>query len=334
MTEKNMNDIVSVIIPVYKVENYLRECLDSVINQTYKNLEIILVDDGSPDKCPYICDEYALNDSRIKVVHKQNGGLSDARNAGVNIANGKYIVFVDSDDYIEIDMIEILYSTAEKYAADIVECGVNYYVDKVKINDSFDKITVLDSKDACRCFLDRSLNIRSMTPNKLYKTNIIKQIPFEVGRLHEDMYFAYQALYYSPKYVRIECCKYNYRQQREGSIMTVPIREKNVRDMIYGYEKRNEFFSERKEGLLLDISRASYYRGLLHLLCRTHYSLRDNKELADFIIKRLKDNKALIEQNKYMGKAKIAYNLFKISPNLLYIAYYTQYRRGDKIQAK
>ena len=99
------NELISVIVPIFKVEDYLRKCVDSVINQTYKNLEIILVDDGSPDNCPKICDEYANQDSRIKVIHKENGGLSDARNAGMKIAKGEYVSFIDSDDYISCDCI-------------------------------------------------------------------------------------------------------------------------------------------------------------------------------------------------------------------------------------
>ena len=95
-----MNDLISVIVPIYKVEKYLQKCVDSILAQTYSNLEIILVDDGSPDRCGELCDEYAEKDGRIRVIHKKNGGLSDARNAGIDVAAGKYLAFVDSDDYI------------------------------------------------------------------------------------------------------------------------------------------------------------------------------------------------------------------------------------------
>ena len=119
-------DLISVIIPIYNVEQYLKECLESVINQTYRNLEIILVDDGSKDKSGKICDEYKNKDERIKVVHKENGGLSDARNAGMKIATGKYIQFIDSDDFIDKDMIETLYNLIIENEADISMCS-NYY---------------------------------------------------------------------------------------------------------------------------------------------------------------------------------------------------------------
>ena len=124
-----MEKKVSVIIPVYNVEKYLKECIQSVLRQTYKNLEIILVDDGSKDNSGNICDEYAKRDERIKVIHKKNGGLSDARNAGIDICTGEYIAFLDSDDFIEEDMYEFLVKNLEKAKADISICQV-YYVYK------------------------------------------------------------------------------------------------------------------------------------------------------------------------------------------------------------
>ena len=105
--ENKRGDLITIVIPVYKVEKYLEKSINSVINQTYQNLEIILVDDGSPDNCPQICEKYAKKDNRIKVIHKENGGLSDARNAGIDIAKGKYITFIDSDDYVTDDYVEL-----------------------------------------------------------------------------------------------------------------------------------------------------------------------------------------------------------------------------------
>ena len=120
-----MKDLITVVIPIYKVEQYLDKCIQSIINQTYKNLQIILVNDGSPDNCGKICDEYALKDNRIEVIHKINGGLSDARNVGIGRAKGKYIGFVDSDDYIEKDMYENMYNLLEERNADVCIC--NFY---------------------------------------------------------------------------------------------------------------------------------------------------------------------------------------------------------------
>ena len=132
---------VSVIVPIYKVEKYLSECVDSIRNQTLDDIEIILVDDGSPDNCPQICDEYKKIDSRIKVVHKKNGGLSSARNAGMKVATGQYIGFVDSDDYIEVDMYEKMYNTAKKYDVDFVMCDYykSYGSDKKEVSLEIDE---------------------------------------------------------------------------------------------------------------------------------------------------------------------------------------------------
>ena len=118
-----MKSLVSVIVPIYKVEKYLNKCVDSIINQSYKNLEIILVDDGSPDKCGEICDKYAEKDSRVKVIHKENGGLSDARNAGIDIAKGDYLLFVDSDDWITSNICEVLIKNANDNLSDIIACN-------------------------------------------------------------------------------------------------------------------------------------------------------------------------------------------------------------------
>ena len=121
-----INGLISIIVPVYKVEQYLERCLNSLLNQTYENIEIILIDDGSPDNCPSICDEYYKRDNRIKVIHKENAGLGMARNSGLEIASGEYIAFVDSDDYVTENMCEILYAEATKYSADVVYGGVHY----------------------------------------------------------------------------------------------------------------------------------------------------------------------------------------------------------------
>lgn len=145
---------VSIIIPVYNVEPFLDQCVQSVLNQTLKEVEVILVDDGSPDRCPAMCDEYAKRDYRIKVVHKKNGGLGFARNSGLDVAMGEYVAFVDSDDFIASDMMETLYNVAVKYNADEVRGGVIFYEDgKETIRRDVDKITVFRGKDEVKRFV-------------------------------------------------------------------------------------------------------------------------------------------------------------------------------------
>lgn len=190
-------DKVSIIVPIYNVERYLNRCVDSLINQTYKNLEIILVNDGSPDNSPAICDRYAIKDTRIKVIHKENGGLSDARNAGINISTGKYIMFLDSDDYAELNMIENAVNTIETLDSDIVIWG--YYAEFVDENERIINTInysgldgVLDSSDEQFMLSNELINLMGYAWNKLYKNEIIQKNNYRFKKglsLVEDITF-------------------------------------------------------------------------------------------------------------------------------------------------
>lgn len=214
-----MNSLISVIVPIYNVEKYLDRCVDSIINQIYKNLEIILVDDGSPDNCPQMCDDYAKKDSRIKVVHKENGGLSDARNVGMKVATGEYVSFIDSDDYVSLDFYETLLETIVDNDSDIVECGVVKFYENEKFDKYNDdlKVTNYDTVDA----LDGLINenpFKQHVWNKLYKSNIALDIPYAVGKLNEDEFWTYQIFGKAKKVTRINKTMYYYFQ-RGSSIM-------------------------------------------------------------------------------------------------------------------
>lgn len=183
-----MDDLVSVIVPVYKVEDYIGRCVDSIINQTYKNLEIILVDDGSPDKCPQICDEYERNDARVKVIHKENGGAAQARNAALKIITGKYITFVDSDDFLDIQAIEKWKSLCDEFEADLVVGNFcNYYSD-ADILYSHDGVNeVYTSEMMMRKMLVEQFEICAPW-GKLYKASLFEEIEYpEDLKIAEDM---------------------------------------------------------------------------------------------------------------------------------------------------
>ncbi len=182
--------IISVVIPIYKVEKHLDRCIKSVINQTYKNLEIILVDDGSPDNCGNICDNYAEQDHRIKVIHKDNGGLSDARNAGIKSATGEYIGFVDSDDYISEYMYEKLYELIEKNNADISCCGVSLCTkNSIRPQAIEEQTFVCNNEDAFRYMLEGKNMLNIWVWCKLYKREIFDKILFQRGKRYEDVFF-------------------------------------------------------------------------------------------------------------------------------------------------
>ena len=188
-------DLISVIIPVYNVEKYLDRCVESVVNQTYKNLEIILIDDGSTDNCLAKCDEWARKDSRIKVIHKKNGGLSDARNAGLKIAQGKYIGFVDSDDWIRCDMYQMLYERLQIDDSDIAACGVEMIWEDGKSSQLLTKMgkCVLNKQEAMRAIVEETW-LKQPVWYKLYRTESIQGILFPIGKYHEDVFWSYQAV--------------------------------------------------------------------------------------------------------------------------------------------
>ena len=188
-----MQPLISVIVPIYNVEDYLDRCVDSIINQTYKNLEIILVDDGSPDNCPKMCDDYAKIDNRIKVVHKENGGLSDARNAGMKVATGEYVSFIDSDDYVSLDFYETLLQTMIDNDSDIVECGVVKFYENGKFDEYSDDqmIKNFNTVDGLEGLINEN-SFHQYVWNKLYKSSIALDIPYEVSKLNEDEFWTYQ----------------------------------------------------------------------------------------------------------------------------------------------
>ena len=239
--------MISVIVPIYNVEKYLRECVDSIINQTYRDLEIILVDDGSPDGCGRICDEYAQKDHRIRVVHKKNGGLSDARNAGIEIAMGEYYVFVDSDDVIHPQMIEILYQTLLSEKSDMAICKFSEIEESENVTFThIEKACEIDcfaKDDIMRQLWDRNL-ITVVAWNKIYRAQLFQHIRYPVGRVHEDEFVIHRILQQCKRIVYINEPLYYYRK-RSSSIMGT-IKEENIRNGLEAYEDRILFLTEQK----------------------------------------------------------------------------------------
>lgn len=188
-------ELISIVVPVYKVEPYLDKCISSIVNQTYKNLEIILVDDGSPDNCPAMCDAWAEKDNRIRVIHKPNGGLSDARNAGMSVATGELMAFVDSDDWIAPDMYEKLYHRLTEDGSDIAACGVQMVWED---NTPPRMLTrpgsrTLNRDEAMQAIIEESC-LKQPVWYKLYKSKLVRDIRFPVGKYHEDVFWSYQAV--------------------------------------------------------------------------------------------------------------------------------------------
>ena len=210
--------LISVILPVYRVENYLDRCLQSITGQTYRNLEIILVDDGSPDDSGVICDAWAEKDSRIQVIHKENAGAGAARNTGLDMASGEIISMIDSDDYLDVHMFEHLLSLMTE-DVDIAECDICWTeVDDLQMDDGSQAETrVYDREDAMRLHIRDEVFCQT-PPNKLYRRKTIGQIRFPEGNLIDDEFFTYKVIGNAKKLARSSACMYAYRQQL-GSAM-------------------------------------------------------------------------------------------------------------------
>ncbi len=294
--------LISVIIPVYKVESYLDRCLKSIVDQSYSNLEIILVNDGSPDHCPAMCDEWAKKDSRIKVIHKENGGLSDARNAGLKAATGELIAFVDSDDWIAPDMLKNLLNAIKEDNSDISACSV----EMVWENDSHSELLtvstncVLNRLEAQEALLKENL-LKQPVWYKLYKKKTIEGILFEVGKQHEDVFWSYQVIGRAERVSIIDYIGYYYFQ-RTGSIMGNGYSLKNL-DAIEAYEKRyayiREHFPELEKEAKISMINACIYNGQMALKHLPQNEQKQAIETLKSVIDRYPTKHSEYEQMKY-----------------------------------
>lgn len=234
-----MKGVISVIIPVYKVECYLRECLESVLAQDYDALEVILIDDGSPDGSGAICDEYAAKDSRVKVIHQKNGGAAAAKNAGLRMATGEYLSFVDSDDTLEPGAYRHMQSLLEETGADVVQCAfrdvyVGRWEDQVfrkgrEEEDKFSYLTRLPEDWTC-----------SLLWNKLYRRALYEGVFFEEGHRIDDEYFTYQGILRAEKILYDDRVVYNYRRRLSGAMASPAAREQLIFDRADCMDKRRK----------------------------------------------------------------------------------------------
>lgn len=213
--------LISVIVPVYKVEKYLARCVESILGQTHREIEVILVDDGSPDKCPMMCDEYARHDSRVKVIHQANGGLSNARNAGIDIASGAFIGFVDGDDYISREMYGALYTALKAGNADMSVCNFHYVGENEA--DQFDnsnlpvKDGVLSSLEVITDKLCADKNwYWVIACNKLFRRELFSGLRYPAGKLHEDEFVIHKLLLQCKRVAGVAKALYFYLQRHSG----------------------------------------------------------------------------------------------------------------------
>ena len=314
-----MNKIVSIIIPVYNVEKYLIQCLESVINQTYKDLQIILVNDGSTDRSYEICLKYSQKDNRIVFINQENKGSASAKNNGLKIANGYYIGFLDSDDFIELDTIEYMVNMIERNNADIVQCDFsNIYKNTQEIiDDDILKERVLSSEKFLDIFLKDWKS--SLFWNKLFKKEILKDIYFKEGRCIDDEFFTYKCVMRA-KLISISNKKvYNYRI-RKSSIMKSEVSQRQIlKDRIDYLSERYNIISKNYKDL-----DSSYLENMLIyflIISKDYYIDEDLINYIKYKLKHIKINKILAT---HMEKG-VKFNIIKlmVTKSKKYIKYKT-----------
>lgn len=274
-----MSELISVIIPVYKVEPYLPKCIESVLHQAYQELEIILVDDGSPDRCGAICDEYAEKDARIRVIHKENGGLSDARNAGMRIATGVYLAFIDSDDWVDGDYFETLYRLLKDNDADLSAislCSVSDDGSEVGRSHT-GKTILLDDSSAMESMFRRD-GLPWCAPAKLYKRSLFEGIVYPVGVLMEDKATTYKVFARCKKIVYADLPLYKYLV-RQGSIMRSPFSQKRLES--FAIQEGLNLFIEQNYPSVAALTHAYTVKVAISLLCMMSAASYEDMEQSE-----------------------------------------------------
>lgn len=309
------NKKISVIVTVYNIERYLEKCIDSIRRQTYKNLEIILVDDGSTDNSGAMCDRFAADDDRIVVIHKKNGGLADARNTGAKAATGEYIAYVDGDDWIDREMYEAMLHEMETCQADVVICSYRcIYPDKI-VDDSTDNRVVFEGREALKAYIeeDEHYQIQNAAWNKLYRKNFAQGLQFPRGKWYEDIVYTAKLLAISHRTVYLDKAYYNYVLEREGSIMSVGVNERILTDQMPAYFERSQYLREIGEYELAACHDYFLYKRML--LAYTAF-VRSRCRTPEERIKKKKNlkklRKLILEQKPRFEKA---YNSTIANPN-------------------
>ena len=317
---------ISIIVPVYNVEAYLEKCVESILKQTYTNLEILLVNDGSTDKSGELCDKLALRDHRIRVIHKENGGLSDARNRGIDEASSDLIGFIDSDDYIDEDMYETLYRQMVASKADLSMCGhydVYHQIPEKQVAEI--KTWELMPEEAIKMVMEAK--ILSVTAvNKLYKKALFEQLRFRIGKIAEDAFIMVDLIHQCSKIVATNEKKYYY-VHRENSITTQKFSLKFL-NVIEAYEQNAKIISENYPDLYdVAIMRLNwaYFYVLDRLLVDNDFK---DKVLEDRLISYLKKNKkSILMDSRFTRARKMSFLVLCLSRKLYLKILLTQTKR-------
>ena len=282
---------ISVIIPVYNVEKYLRRCVDSIIHQTYTLLEIILVDDGSPDNCPQMCDDYSLKDHRIKVIHKKDGGLSSARNAGLKSSHGDYISFIDGDDWIAEDTYEYCINKLGQFNAGVIQFDyirTRNFDANIIIKNEKEKISVFKGKSILQNYLEAGTKDGSYSVCKcVFNRRVINDLKFREEKINEDIDFKYRVLQQTECMIVSNQIKYFYYQSGD-SLSVGPLKLKDF-DLYEAAEELVKLTKDEEFGTIRELGELKKARTPLSLLCKIAYcGIGDPSINKEETIKKLK----------------------------------------------
>ena len=297
--------LISIIVPVYKVEMYLPNCIESVQKQTYFNWELILVDDGSPDRCPQICDEYASHDDRIKVIHKENGRVAKARNAGLRVARGNYITFLDADDYLHKDYLRHMLQIMTSTQVDIVQCGfVRGDAKEFPDVEITERISMFDNHSV---FINQVAKI--VVWGKLYKRYIFDGRLVTEDKFFEDDFTTWK-WYYAAKTIAVTNVPLYYYMDNQQSTMAMHAKKPNW-DFLEAYEERINFFINTKEEDLEHCSRMQLCKSLVLSYSNPHLSTEERQMVKS----RFDESNSVIASSKYISKTfKVLFRLFNHLP--------------------
>lgn len=316
----NFTASVSIIVPVYNVEKYLVPCIESILCQIYPHFELLLVDDGSTDSSGEICDTAANTDPRIKVIHKSNGGLSDARNHGMRCAQGKYITFIDSDDTVTKDYLSILVTKAEEQNADIVQC--TFALQEKKLHTGTKSEISCNGSNGLKRFLIRD-TVYVAAWGKLYKRKLFQGIEFPFGRINEDHCTVYKPIYRAHKLICIDYALYWHRM-RAGSIMHTPFSKKNL-ELITVADEIRLFLGEERDTFREELDYYEYKTAMI--LLNTLFSSEARKDYPKEKQQLIKTLLSLDNTNPYLSFKDRCINIFlKISP-FIYAQTIRHYRK-------
>lgn len=329
MRVKN-GEIISIVVPVYNVEAYLEKCVNSLLIQTYKDIEIVLVDDGSTDSSGRKCDKLAGQDSRINVIHKENGGLSSARNIGIQTSSGNLIGFVDSDDFVSPDMYERLYKNLKRFNVDVSCCASKYTFnhDEKPIVDKISKIALLDRYEYYKSCVSMSYGNGVGVCNKLYKKSIFNSISFKEGIFVEDYYFLPDSVLEINNAVIEDFIGYYYFQRKGGITRNFEHKaKKSIIDRIDGCKHNEKILNAYGAEFIKLVEEANLPRYLV--ICRIYHLSNflngSDKHLSSIVLdieKKIKKSKLKIVRSKIISwKIKVRFLIWFISPVLYYRLY-------------